>query len=304
MDCTRVPIKFVVGSRMLFAVPKRLVTISWSLEDLVTRRMPDMPEAGDALDGYRVLSAPCDGLEALQARLPGYTLGGFQSYRRYYIDMEGSYEDYLARFSGKTRSTLRRKSRKLAQESGGELDIAEYRSPAEIAEYLEAALPLSRRTYQARLLDTGLPDTLEAREEMLLQAGRDALRCYILRLHGEPIAYLHLPVSGETLVYAWLGYSAEHAHLSPGTVLQMAALERLFAEQRYRRFDFTEGEGAHKAMFGTDHVEAFSCFLLRPGAGNRLLLGSLDLFDGSVAAARRLTEGSGALAKARHLLRG
>lgn len=304
MEPARVPIKFVVGSRMLFAVPKRLATISWSLEDLVTGRMPDMPVDDDALDGYRILSAPRDGLKALQARLPGYALGGFQSYRRYYIDMAGSYEDYLARFSGKTRSTLRRKAKKLAKESGGKLDISEYRSPAEIADYLDAALPLSRRTYQARLLDAGLPDTLEAREEMMEQAERDALRCYILRLHGEPIAYLHLPVSGDTLVYAWLGYGAEHAHLSPGTVLQMAALELLFAEQRYRRFDFTEGEGAHKAMFGTDHTEAFSCFLLRPGAGNRLLLGSLDLFDSSVAAAKRLTEGSGALAKTRSLLRG
>jgi CelD/BcsL family acetyltransferase involved in cellulose biosynthesis len=300
----KVPIKFVVGSRMLFAVPKRLATISWSLENLVAGRMPDMPANDEAIDGYRILSAPCDGLEELRARLPGYMIGGFQAYRRYYIDMEGSYEDYLARFSGKTRSTLRRKSRKLAQESGGELDIAEYRSPAEIADYLAAALPLSRRTYQARLLDAGLPDTQEAREEMIQQAERDALRCYVLRLHGEPIAYLHLPVSGDTLIYAFLGYSADHAHLSPGTVLQMAALERLFAERRYRRFDFTEGEGAHKAMFGTDHIEACSCFLLRPGAGNRLLLGSLDLFDGSVAAAKRLTETGGALAKARSLLRG
>ena len=289
---------------MLFAVPKELATIGWSLEDLVTGRMPEFPQGDLARDGYRILSAPQSGLAQLQQRFPGHVLGGLQTYRRYYIDMAGSYDDYLARFSGKTRSTLKRKARKLAKESGGELDITEYRNPAEIDAYLEAALPLSRQTYQARLLDAGLPDTPEARAEMIGQASRDALRCYVLRLQGEPIAYLHLPVAGQTLVYAYLGYSADHARLSPGTVLQMVALERLFAEGRFRWFDFTEGEGAHKAMFGTDHIEACSCFLLRPGVGNRLLLGSLDLFDGSIATARRLAEGGGALAKARSLLRG
>ena len=69
------------------------------------------------------------------------------------------------------------------------------------------------------------------------------MRAFLLFLAGEPVAYLYLPVSGRTLIYAYLGYDAEHAHLSPGTVLQMAALENLFAEKRFAYFDFTEGEG-------------------------------------------------------------
>lgn len=298
-----VPIRFVVGSRRLFAVPRDLATLGWSLDQLVEGHMPPLPEGDSALDGYRVLSAPQAGLEALLAQFPDHVMGGFQAYRRYYVAMDGSYEEYLARFSGKTRSTLKRKARKLADADGGTLDITEYRTPAELEEYLAAAMPLSRRTYQARLLDAGLPETGAARAEMTALAAADRLRCYILRLRGEPVAYLHLPIAGETVVYAFLGYDSEQARLSPGTVLQMAALERLFAEQRYRYFDFTEGEGAHKAMFGTDHVDACSFFLLRGGIANRLLLGSLDLFDTSVATAKRLAANGGALAKARSLLR-
>jgi hypothetical protein len=63
------------------------------------------------------------------------------------------------------------------------------------------------------------------------------------------------------------------------------------------------GEGAHKAMFGTDFVSACSYFLLKPGAANRLLLRSLDSFDHSVSVAMRLAERSGALAGARRILR-
>jgi CelD/BcsL family acetyltransferase involved in cellulose biosynthesis len=111
------------------------------------------------------------------------------------------------------------------------------------------------------------------------------------------------PVVGATLVYAHLGYDPDHARLSPGTVLQMEALERLFAEQRYRWFDFTEGEGAHKAMFGTGSAQCSSFVLLRPTLANRPLLGARGAFDAGVAGARTLAERSGALARIRAGLR-
>jgi CelD/BcsL family acetyltransferase involved in cellulose biosynthesis len=235
---------------------------------------------------------------------PDHVMGGRQDYRRYYIDMAGDYDEYLARFSGKTRSTLRRKQRKLADEFGGTLEVTEHRTPAEIEAFLQQALPLSARTYQARLLDAGLPEDDISQTTMLAKAEAGEMRCYLLRARGKAIAYLSLPVEGETLVYAHLGYDPDWAQFSPGTVLQMHALESLFAEQRYRWFDFTEGEGAHKAMFGTGSVECASFLLLKGDVSNRLLLGSLAAFDGSVAAAKALARKSGALAHARKLLRG
>ena len=208
----------------------------------------------------------------------------------------------MARFSGKTRSTLRRKAKKLAEETGG-TTITEHRSPAEIEAFLAAALPLSARTYQARLLDAGLPDSPEARRAMLEAAEDDRMRGFLLHAGLRPIAYLSLPVVGATLVYAHLGYDPDHARLSPGTVLQMEALERLFAEQRYRWFDFTEGDGAHKAMFGTGSTQCSSLVLLRPTLANRALLASRGAFDAGVAQAKALAERSGALAQIRARLR-
>ena len=134
-------------------------------------------------------------------------------------------------------------------------------------------------------------------------ADRDDMRAFLLFLAGEPIAYLYLPVSGRTLIYAYLGYDAEHAHLSPGTVLQMAALEDLFAEKRFAYFDFTEGEGAHKALFGTGSIPCASYIMLRPSGSNRALLRSLELFDRSVAATRDLASRFGIDAAIRRRLR-
>lgn len=305
MSVEPVPIDFTVGSRRLLAVPRRLATLPFTLEDILEGRMPAVPPGLNAeeADGLRVLSAPVGRVDEILGQLPGYAPGGRQDYRRFYIAMDGSYEEYLARFSGKTRSTLRRKQRKLAKECGGTYGLSEHRTPAEIEEFLAAALPLSARTYQARLLDAGLPDTPEARAGMMARAEADELRCFLLRAHGEPVAYLSLPVVGQTLVYAHLGYDPDWARLSPGTVLQMEALERLFGERRYRWFDFTEGEGAHKAMFGTDSVECASFLLLRDTLANRALLGARDGFDATIAGAKALAERSGALARVRTLLR-
>lgn len=235
---------------------------------------------------------------------PDHVVGGFQAYRRYYIDMANSFDAYFARFSSKTRSTLNRKRRKLAAESGGQLDIGEYRSPQEIADFLELALPLSRLTYQARLLDAGLPESDAARTEMLERAQEDRLRAYLLFMGGRPVSYLYLPIDNGVISYAFLGYDPDVAALSPGTVLQLEALERLFAERKYRYFDFTEGEGAHKQLFGTDSAAACSFFLLKGTAVNHLLLGTLRAFDSSVATAKRLAEHGGAAKRIRQALRG
>lgn len=304
MTAQPTPIRFTLGSRHLLSVPRQLVPLAFSLEDVLGGRMPLLPSGDEQSDGLRVLSVPLSMVGDIVRHFPDHVMGGRQDYRRYYIDMAGDYDEYLARFSGKTRSTLRRKQRKLADEFGGTLEVTEHRTPAEIEAFLQQALPLSARTYQARLLDAGLPEDDISQTTMLAKAEAGEMRCYLLRARGKAIAYLSLPVEGETLVYAHLGYDPDWAQFSPGTVLQMHALESLFAEQRYRWFDFTEGEGAHKAMFGTGSVECASFLLLKGDVSNRLLLGSLAAFDGSVAAAKALARKSGALAHARKLLRG
>lgn len=296
-------IRFIVGSRRLFAVPRKLVPVAWSLEELLDRLSVSLPDCGDA-DGFQLSSVPAAIVDRLLAGHDDWLIGGRREYARHFIRMDGSFEDYLARFSGKTRSTLRRKARKFAECGDGILNVGSYRTPAEIAEFLRLVRPLDARTYQTRLLDSGLPQGDEAEREAMNLAADDRLRAFLLFLGPEPVAYLYLPVIGQTLVYSHLGYAPEHAQLSPGTVLQLAALEQLFAERRFRYFDFTEGDGDHKAKFGTDSVDCASFVLLRPALPNRLLLGSLALFDGSVAAARTLAEKTGGIAAARRLLRG
>ena len=297
----RAGIDFTLGARRLVSVPRDLATWAFTLEDVLAAALPSAPEP--ARDGVRVLSAPTNLLPDLAARYPGCITGGRQDYRRHYIDMALGHDGYMARFSGKTRSTLKRKARKLAEEAPGGYHITAHRTPAEIEVFLAAALPLSAKTYQARLLDAGLPDDPASRRAMLEAAEDDRMRAFLLHAGGAAVAYLSLPVSGRTLVYAHLGYDPAWARLSPGTVLQMEALEQLFAESTFAWFDFTEGDGAHKALFGTHAAACSSLVLLRPSLANRTLLGAREAFDAGVAGAKALAERSGALGRIRARLR-
>jgi CelD/BcsL family acetyltransferase involved in cellulose biosynthesis len=294
-------IDFTLGSRRLASVPRELATWAFTLEDVLAAALPSAPAA--ARDGVRVLSAPTTLLPAIAARYPGSIAGGRQDYQRHYIDMSLGFAGYMARFSGKTRSTFKRKARKLAEAVPGGTCVTAHQTPAEIEAFLAAALPLSARTYQARLLDAGLPDDPAARRAMLEAAEAGRMRAFLLHADGAPIAYLSLPVSGRTLVYAHLGYDPAWAPLSPGTVLQIAALEQLFAEQRFAWFDFTEGEGAHKALFGTGSVGCSSLVLLNPSLANRTLIAARGAFDAGTAGAKALAQRSGALGRIRALLR-
>jgi CelD/BcsL family acetyltransferase involved in cellulose biosynthesis len=138
---------------------------------------------------------------------------------------------------------------------------------------------------------------------MLMLAAEDRVRAFMLFLDGEPVAYLYLPVKGRTLIYANLGYDSRFASLSPGTVLQFVALERLFAEKCFLYFDFTEGEGSHKLLFATDSVACASLVLLKPTLANHAVLAAYDGLRGAVHCGKAVVRLLGAEAGLRSLLR-
>lgn len=168
----------------------------------------------------------------------------------YYTSLDGTFDDYLASFSSKTRSTLQRKVRKFAELSGGVIDLRVYRTPQEMGAYHALARKVAARTYQERLFDGAIPESPHFLSQIQALAAEDRVRGFLLFLNGHPIAYLHLPVHTDgTVEYEYLGYDPAHANTSPGTVLLFLALQYLFAEPGLRYFDFTYGYGQTKEVF-------------------------------------------------------
>lgn len=166
-------------------------------------------------------------------------------------DLTATMEEYWGTFSGKTRSTLKRKLRKFEAASGGAIDVRSYRSREEVREFLSIAQLVSAKTYQERLFQAGLPVSEEFQAKTLSLAEEGHLRAFILFFQGTPIAYLLCPVEDGRVVYQYLGFDPAFAEHSPGTILQLEAFKALFPDPVCQIFDFTEGDGAHKRLFAT-----------------------------------------------------
>lgn len=284
------PLKFQAGARTLLAIDRPLIRIAYTLSSAEAAETPKLPQLGKAA-GYVVTSIPeclIDGL-----RKGGLLVHVRQSYTRYFADFSGGFDAYMAHFSSKSRATLKRKLKRYAELSGGAIDVRCYRTADEMAAFVDAASAVSRRSYQHRLLDAGLPDDDATRADMAKLATADQVRAFLLFRDGRATAYLYMPVAEDTLIYAYLGYDPEEAELSPGTVLQVEAIRMLAEEGRYGRLDFTEGEGQHKRLFSTGGIACADVLFLRPTIGNRFLIRMLHGFDGAVAQLKRLSAAPG-----------
>jgi Acetyltransferase (GNAT) domain len=264
-----VPLKFQLSDFVLGSVHLSLYRRSARPDErpLDIDEIPEPPPHLDEADGYVVWSRPIAGPRpalSLRRRTIIYTP---RQYRRFSAGLSGDFEQYMSHFSPKTRSTLRRKLRKFAEASGGVIDWREYRSSAEIAKFFPLAHKVSTKTYQERLLDMGLPGDSVFFDSAIELSRQDRVRAYLLFLNREPISYLYCPIIDGVVVYDHLGYDPAHASLSPGTVMQILALQALFAERRFTLFDFTEGEGQHKEVFSTQSVQCGDLFVIKRRLG-------------------------------------
>ncbi len=257
-------LRYSLGDFVLGARPLRLLVDQQPFHE----RLPldsgwfEPAEVDPGLDGTLVRGQP------ISADLPRFLFGPQffryvpRQYDRCTVDLARSWDEYLAHFTPKTRSTLRRKVRRFEEAAYG-LDLRTYRDPADLDEFFAAGLFVSRRTYQARRLDCGLPESDAFQVEARRLAAQDRLRAYLLFAHGEPAAYLYCPIRDGVVEYAYVGHDPQLAFFSPGTVLLFLALERLINERQHRLFDFTEGGGPHKQLFGTQVTRCADVYTLR-----------------------------------------
>ena len=193
-------------------------------------------------------------------------------YSHCYIDLSTGFDEYQKKFSAKTRSTILRKIKKFTEHCTGHLVWRTYKQAAEMEEFLRLAQRISKHTYQEKLFDAGIPGSEEFLQVARELAASDNVRAYLLFDAGEPVSYLYCPVRENSLVYAYLGYRPDYRGYSVGTVLQWLALEQLFSEERFRCFDFTEGQSDHKLLFSTHQLQCANIFLLRPGILNSAIV--------------------------------
>lgn len=256
----------------------REVSLADEMEPVETVQ-PPADNLDSASAGFLIRGVPVTRPQAALSATPTYIRYVNRQYRHFYVDMRLTFDEYKAKFSSKTRSTISRKLKRYAEQCGGTVRWCMYRSPAEMVEFHRLARSVSVVTYQERLLDAGLPDSPLFIEEMQALAALDRVRACVLFDRDKPVSYLYCPVHDDVLIYAYLGYDPAYLKSSVGTILQWLALEQLFGERRFRFFDFTEGESDHKRMFATHDVFAVNAMFLRRSLKHWLLLRMHRRFD-------------------------
>jgi len=196
----------------------------------------------------------------------------FQFYRRnepsphLLIRLEGTFEDYMKKFTAKTRKNRFREIR-LLQERGN-VRLMRVTKASEIDAYLKAACEISQRTWQFDR-GWGLRDPEMVRSKLQFLAQRGWLRSYILKCGDAPCAFILGQQYGSRFYTEFAGADYRWRSHSVGSVILLLVLQDLFKENSPNLYDF--GNYAKwQEYFATESYPEASAWLFSRRAYPRL----------------------------------
>lgn len=192
---------------------------------------------------------------------------------RYVVDLSGSFDEYLKKFSKKSRYNLKRMVKKSVRNDKPP-ELLQYRTPPEITIFRKIAIEISRRSYKSEI-GWGFEESDRFARQLETDASMNRVRGYVLKLDDQPAAYAFCRIEYDVIVYKHLGYDAGFAERSPGTVLLYLTLEQLFKEREFRMLDFDGMEYfPYKEFFATRSVPCARVVWFPPTIRNIALLSS------------------------------
>jgi hypothetical protein len=180
------------------------------------------------------------------------------------LRIEGTFEQYMGKFSSKHRNTLQRKIKKLRESPLGEMRLARYESPAEVDTFLDQAVEISRKTYQWQLHQRGLSAIDLLRRRLRFASENGWMRCYLLFCGERAVAFIVGYQFEGTFLLDEIGHEPELSKYSPGSVLQLLCVQDLFGHNRARIFDLQD-TGRYKEELSTESYMQGRVFLFRKG---------------------------------------
>ena len=175
------------------------------------------------------------------------------------IRLEGTFENYMKKFTSKTRKDRFREVR-LLQEHGN-VQLMRVTKTSEIDPFLEAAFEVSKRTWQFER-GWGVRDPETARSKMRFLAQRGWLRSYLLKCGDIPCAFILGHQYGSRFYTEIAGADYRWRSRSVGSVLLLLVLQDLFKENSPQLFDFGN-YGKWQEYYATESYLEGSAWLFR-----------------------------------------
>jgi hypothetical protein len=256
-----------------------MVHVPLSLAEILDGRVPQLPALPREAHGYLVTSLPEDRRAATGFGADAMIVVTRQRYTRHWVDLAAGFSAYWERLDQAMRGTITRDTARIARVSGGAIDMRRYRNPDELVVFHDIARRLSLRTYRQRVSGDAIPDDQAFLRRMMADAAAGLARGWVLRIAGEPAAFLYATIDAGTVVRRHAAFDPAFADLAPDGVLQVEMLRDLFGEGGPKRFDFAETERDHRPPCVAGGVPCLDLLLLRPSLAHRaaaVAFGSVD----------------------------
>ncbi|WP_323846886.1 GNAT family N-acetyltransferase [Microbulbifer magnicolonia] len=203
--------------------------------------------------------------------------------------------------SAKTRKNFRRSDRKLCGYFDNKVEVREYSTQDQVAEFITAAARIGERTYQ-HALGVGLKDNSVWHKKLGLYAANGQLRAHLLIACGKPLAYAVGALWGGTYSGIATGYLPEYRAVAPGSYLLRRMIEQ-FQQEGVRWFDYGIEDYGDKEIYGTLRREAATLhhYAETPVAISAIILdAAVKRTDLGI---RRILQASGLLGRLKHMRR-
>ena len=171
-------------------------------------------------------------------------------------------DSFYQGLSSKTRSTQKRKAKKLLNDFPEGTAIKCFRQMCDVDALAEIADCIASKSYQ-RGLDVGFVDNAEMRERLRLEAAKGWLRGYILYLADCPSAFWIGHVKEGIYGSDYLAFDPAFGSHSPGMYLIMRIIEDFCrdTENRVTEVDFSPGHAQYKEVLGNCQWQEGSVYI-------------------------------------------
>ncbi|CAN5255328.1 hypothetical protein BH10PSE14_BH10PSE14_12710 [soil metagenome] len=267
------------GPRTLASIQRDMIRVPLSLAEVLEGRVPLLPALPREAHGYLITSLPEDRRAAMGFGADTMIAFTRQRYTRHWVDLSAGFSSYWERLAQDMRGAVTRNIARIASVSGGAIDVRRYRNPDELAAFHDIARRLSLRTYRSRAAGDAIPDDPAFLRRMMADAAAGLARGWVLRIAGEPAAFLYATIDAGTVVRRYAAYDPAFADLDPDGVLQIEILRDLFGEHCPKRFDFADAQRGQRLPFAPGGVACLDLLLLRPSLAHRataMALGTVD----------------------------
>lgn len=220
------------------------------------------------------------------------------------VELGGSFDDYLAKFSPRTRGNFRNKVSKLERACAGQLSVERVTAREQVPGFLDRVERLSLRSWQGARLGQVIRATPYEAERLAAYADQGWLRSYVLSYAEEPLAFAVGYQADGTYLYATPGYDPAWGHLRVATVLLYKIIDDLTRFQPARRLDFGYGDNEYKAIFANHSYEEANVYLVRRSPYTALALTTIRALTSFSSVVRRELDRLRLREMVRHWLRG